>query len=119
MNNRKYFKYKIVELEAVYEEAGGDCAVLEELEEELSHRSTPRAKKLLLKYKNIHGDDAEQAQEVIQTSHKKQEPAANQNSEADEEVSIDWKLITQAPNKFGKVRRHSFKRIYQQPARYT
>jgi hypothetical protein len=43
MDNRKFFKHKITELEDVYANAGGDCAILEELEEELSHRSTQRA----------------------------------------------------------------------------
>lgn len=48
MENRKYFKHKITELEDVYKNAQGDCAVLEELEEELAHRSMRRTRKLLL-----------------------------------------------------------------------
>jgi hypothetical protein len=52
MENRKYFKHRITELEAIYANAGDDCAVLEELEEELAHRSTQRAKKLLQNVQN-------------------------------------------------------------------
>lgn len=48
MENRKYFKHTIVQREALYEHSGSDCGVLEELEEELSFRSTQRAKKLFL-----------------------------------------------------------------------
>jgi len=47
MDQRKYFSHKINDLENIYSSAGDDCAVLEELEEELHHRSTQRAKKLL------------------------------------------------------------------------
>lgn len=47
MEQRKYFKYRITELEDLYNKELGDIAVLEELEEELSHRSTQRAQKLL------------------------------------------------------------------------
>lgn len=47
MEQRKYFKYRINELEEVYKSGNGDIAVLEELEEELHHRSTQRARKLL------------------------------------------------------------------------
>lgn len=104
MDNRKYFKHKIVELEAVYERASDDFAVLEELEEELSHRSTQRAKKLLAQVqKSLHGEGAENDQGVIseQPSPEKPKPAANQNAEADDEASIEWEKVTaQDPNKF-------------------
>lgn len=104
MDSRKYFKYKIVELEAVYEGAGGDCAVLEELEEELSHRSTQRAKKLLVAVQNsLHGDDIRSDQKTTRNGPPREQPApaANQNSEVTEEPSIDWnKVITQAPKVF-------------------
>ncbi|WP_101757287.1 DEAD/DEAH box helicase [Oceanicoccus sp. KOV_DT_Chl] len=60
MENRKYFKHKITELEDVYAKAGGDCATLEELEEELAHRSTQRAKKLLINVQNsLNRDDCQ------------------------------------------------------------
>ena len=104
MDSRKYFKYKIVELEAVYEGVGGDCAVLEELEEELSHRSTQRAKKLLAAVQNsLHGEGAKNDQKVIipEPSHEQPAPAANQNSKVEEEPSIDWdEVIAQAPKTF-------------------
>lgn len=104
MDNRKYFKHKIDELEALYEGASGDCAVLEDLEEELAHRSTQRAKKLLADVqKTLHGEDAEHDREAVSVcpSPEKPEPDANQNSEADQEASIDGeKVITQAPNRF-------------------
>jgi len=47
MDQRKYFSHKITDLEDIYSSAGDDCAVLEELEEELHHRATQRAKNLL------------------------------------------------------------------------
>ncbi len=47
MEQRKYFKYRINELEDVYKKGSNDIAVLEDLEEELHHRSTQRARKLL------------------------------------------------------------------------
>ena len=47
MEQRKYFKYRISELEDVYKKSSNDIAVLEDLEEELNHRSTQRARKLL------------------------------------------------------------------------
>ncbi len=104
MDNRKYFKYKIVELEAVYEGASGECAVLEELEEELSLRSTQRAKKLLAEVqKSLHGDEFEGEQKNVNPhpSHEQQGPAANQYTEADAEASIDWeRVFTQDSNKF-------------------
>ncbi|MDD2780962.1 AAA domain-containing protein [Sulfuricurvum sp.] len=53
MQNRKYFKYKISELEDIYENSINDYGVLEELEEELMHRSTQSARKLLHKIQNI------------------------------------------------------------------
>jgi len=52
MAQRKYFSHKITDLEDVYSSAGDDCAVLEELEEELQHRATQRAKKLLGRVQN-------------------------------------------------------------------
>lgn len=104
MDNRKYFKHKIAELEILYQSANGDCAVLEELEEELTYRSTPRAKKLFAEIqKSLHGEDVGAALEPVdfKPSHPKQEVTANRNEDANEEVSIDWeKVITQDPNKF-------------------
>ena len=51
MEQRKYFKYGIQQLEELYVSAGENCAVLEELEEELHHRSTHRARQLLSRVK--------------------------------------------------------------------
>lgn len=47
MENQGYVKHTIVQLEALYEHSEGERGVLEELEEELSFRSTQRAKRLL------------------------------------------------------------------------
>lgn len=47
MSQRKYFKLRIGDLEQIFKDAGSDIAVLEELEEELSHRSTQRAIQLM------------------------------------------------------------------------
>ncbi len=56
MEQRKYFKYRINELEEVYKSGNGNIAVLEELEEELHHRSTQRARKLLNAVQKIIGN---------------------------------------------------------------
>ncbi|MDB9953314.1 AAA domain-containing protein [Porticoccaceae bacterium] len=48
MNQRKYFKHKVTELEEIFKSSKQDFAVLEELEEELHlHRKTQRARTLL------------------------------------------------------------------------
>lgn len=48
-NQRKYFNDRIAQLEAIFARARDDIGVLEELEEELAHRKTKRAKELLAK----------------------------------------------------------------------
>lgn len=57
MDNRKYFKYRIVELEEIYNGIRDDYATLEELEEELTYRSTKRARELRQKVKNHLSED--------------------------------------------------------------
>lgn len=47
MAHRKYLKHRIVDLENIFSDSAGDVAILEGLEEELHHRSTQRAHKLL------------------------------------------------------------------------
>lgn len=96
MDSRKYFKYRIAELEAVYEEASGDCALLEELEEELSHRSTQRAKKLLLAVqKSLHGSDTTCSYKTTNQTPPigKQASEDDQPSRATEEPVIDWGMV--------------------------
>lgn len=46
MATRHYFRSSIDELERLFESSKGDCSVLNELHEELSHRNRPRAKAL-------------------------------------------------------------------------
>ena len=58
MEQRKYIKYKINELEDAYKKGSHDIAVLEDLKEELHHRSTLRARKLLTAVqKSVGGND--------------------------------------------------------------
>jgi hypothetical protein len=47
MEQRKYFRHRITDLENLYSKANGDFALLEELGEELVERNTQRAKRLL------------------------------------------------------------------------
>ncbi|NIM14992.1 MAG: hypothetical protein GTO45_23750 [Candidatus Aminicenantes bacterium] len=48
-NQRKYFNYRIAQLEEIFARACENIGVLEELEEELAHRRTKRARELLAK----------------------------------------------------------------------
>lgn len=98
MENRKYFKHRIVELEAVYESADGNFAVLEELEEELAHRSTQRARKLLKSVQDSLSGEVVNFSEV-----KPANPIASTTVSANEAISddkpIDWdKVISSAPD---------------------
>ncbi len=52
MEQRKFFKYGISELEVIYIEGKNNISILEELEEELEYRSTQRARKLLATVQN-------------------------------------------------------------------
>jgi len=96
MDSRKYFKYRIAELEATYERAGGDCALLEELEEELSHRSTQRAKKLLVAVqKSLHDSNTTCSIKTINRAPPRGEQGreTNQDTKATKEPVIDWELV--------------------------
>ncbi len=48
-NQRKYFEYKIAQLENLFEESRDNIGILEEIEKELKYRKTKRAKNLLRK----------------------------------------------------------------------
>jgi hypothetical protein len=58
-NQRKFFNYGIEQLEAIFARSYGDIGVIEELEEELAHRNTKRAKKLLVKVQAALNTNAE------------------------------------------------------------
>jgi len=90
MDQRKYFKHQITELEDIYSKSNDDCAVLEELEEELQHRKTQRARKLLtnvqekLNEKNATNDSSPPSQEELVPSY--------DISHEDNKV-IDWQSV--------------------------
>lgn len=90
MEQRKYFKHKITELEEIYSGAGEDCAVLEELEEELSHRSTQRAKKLLNKVQKRLNENTETEGNIAPPQ--QEFDVSRSNSKVDDE-SIDWESV--------------------------
>ena len=101
MENRKYFNHRIVELEAVYESAEGNFAVLEELEEELVHRSTQRARKLLKNVQDslsgevVTSSDVNPANPTVSSS-----PAVvPANETISDDKPIDWdEVISSAPD---------------------
>lgn len=99
MEQRKYFKYGIQQLEELYAGAGENCALLEELEEELHHRTTQRAKQLLSRVKeslNV-GDKmpepiiAKAPPESYTTSSLTVSPPETLRFEND--APIDWKAV--------------------------
>lgn len=99
MAQRKYFKYRINQLEDVYRSADGDIATLEDLEEELTHRSTQRARKLLGTVRQALELDAPPASAATSSegfSSSLPEPV-NQNTRTiqepviDDVPSIDWR----------------------------
>lgn len=101
MAQRKYFKYRIVELEDVFGKAENDCALLEELEEELEHRSTQRAKKLLENVRrslnNVtsapRNDQRSVSSPPVEQAAPKPEPVI------DNEENIDWaSVLSNAPD---------------------
>jgi len=89
MAQRKYFSHKITDLEDIYSSAGDDCAVLEELEEELQHRSTQRAKKLLnFVQDSLSGDHNIAISSVEQSV----APDVN-NTGLEQDKTIDWQSV--------------------------
>lgn len=87
MSQRKYFRHKITDLENIYSGAENDCAVLEELEEELHHhRTTSRARKLLKRVRNsLNGSDQIATPSVEQSiTPEVSEPSFKQDR------AIDW-----------------------------
>jgi len=90
MAQRKYFGHKITDLEDIYSSAGDDCAVLEELEEELQYRSTQRAKKLLnFVQGSLNGNDHNIALSSVELS---VVPDGN-NSNLEQDKTIDWQSV--------------------------
>ncbi len=90
MEQRKYFSHKIIELEDIYSSAKDNCAVLEELEEELHHRSTQRAKKLLERVQgSLDGGDPNIAISSVESS---VFPDVN-NTDLEQRKSIDWQSV--------------------------
>lgn len=97
MENRKYFKQRIVELELVFKNADGNCAVLEELEEELSYRSTQRARKLLVNVqKTLHSDHLVAKTVQNFSVSLQQESLVNNNTLTQEDAAIDWNRVVSA-----------------------
>jgi hypothetical protein len=96
MEQRKYFKHKIVELEGVFANAKDDIAVLEELEEELAlHRKTRRAKSLLEAVRDHLSYDAGESNIVDPTPVAPiMEPPQNSNQKNEGDPAIDWEAIS-------------------------
>jgi len=91
MAHRKYFSHKITDLESIYSSAGDDCAVLEELEEELHQRSTQRAKKLLGRVQNSLNGGSDQ-NEVISSVEQSILPKIK-SYDLGQHKTIDWQSI--------------------------
>lgn len=91
MEQRKYFSHKIIELEDIYSGAGDDCALLEELEEELHQRSTQRARKLLERVQNRlnNGGDHNIATSSVEQS---VVPEVSRNN-IEQDKTIDWQSV--------------------------
>lgn len=109
MEQRKYFKYRITELEEVYNKGIGDIAILEELEEELTHRSTQRAKKLLdAVQKSLDGSNPpvdnvnappETSNDDNQTSTSPElKPSPVDNNAQEETPEINWDTVLDGAN---------------------
>ena len=62
---RKYFRYRVEQLEETFAQAGDDIGLLEEIEEELAHRETSRAKKLLAKVQSALNANSKKSQSSI------------------------------------------------------
>ncbi len=93
MEERKYFKHKVVELEAVFANSKDDAAVLEELEEELAlHRKTQRAKALLEELRAHLGSPANDVTDLEPAS-PATEPFESSNQNSDGEPILDWDAI--------------------------
>jgi len=91
MDQRKYFSHKITDLEDIYSSAGDDCAVLEELEEELHHRATQRAKNLLGRVQNSLNSSSDQ-NAVISSIEQSIAPEIK-SDDFDQNKTIDWQSI--------------------------
>ncbi|WP_370979117.1 DEAD/DEAH box helicase [Agaribacterium sp. ZY112] len=93
MEQRKYFKYKVVELEGVFESSKDDVAVLEELEEELDlHRNTHRAKTLLGTVRtHLGAEEKDSANYVPPPVVPIDEPV--RDTRQNEEVELDWETV--------------------------
>lgn len=107
MDDRKYFKHTIVQLETIYEQSGTDCAILEELEEELeNHRSTARAKKLLVEIQmklnssnlgaSTHHQPSLSNLDIVSDSHN-EKPEINWDSLIQEAPAEPEKVIAEKP----------------------
>lgn len=95
MEQRKYFKHKVVELEGVFENSKDDVAVLEELEEELDlHRNTQRAKTLLEAVRtHLGGEATDDLTNVTPIGAPIDEPLQHANQNDETELEIDWEAI--------------------------
>ncbi len=97
MEQRKYSRHKIVELEKIYADAKDDFGVLEELEEELLNRSTRRAQLLLSEVREDLDSDAEQTvlngAVPVQAKENAEAAVSQQANTQDNEHVIDWEAV--------------------------
>lgn len=106
MEQRKYFKHKVVELEGVFTGSKDDVAVLEELEEELHlHRKTQRAKALLETVRAHLGSDENEASVTLAPEEPIIEPQECPIPSNHDELEIDWEAIISG------AARHAFEDI--------
>lgn len=99
MEQRKYFKHGIQQLEELYSGAGGNFALLEELEEELQHRSTQRAKQLLsciqesLKVDSVSPEPANVKSSPPNQEIKVRPNHVSEDKRFDKDAPIDWNAV--------------------------
>lgn len=97
MEQRKYFKSRITELEEVYNKNKANVAILEELEEELHHRSTHRARQLLHAVQSsLNANTASPpSQALFKPSHDSSSTVSI--TPFDIEAPIDWDMVLNNP----------------------
>ena len=80
MNKRPYFSSKFQDLEAAFITSKGDQSVLKELQHELQHRKTPKAKKLLSQIEAFLKKELSASSLSIQPDQLSKEPAVSQKT---------------------------------------
>lgn len=110
MESRKYFSARITDLEELYNNNKNNPAVLEDLEEELSHRSTQRASILLKAVAASLGstcdsgavgscahDDLNEVPTLKQELHELPPKTLHHLDEPEAETPLDWSRILDSP----------------------